>query len=473
MNARVCQHAEGPELHGVSLTSHHVCDGCPVGSCTLLYGVSCSKTVPWSRVRTSRLRSDSTLLAMSNWFITLHLLGAVQGVFLAAILASKRRASVATRILALVMLVFALDLAMGVYHGLHYDAVFPHLIGVDYSTTLLYGPLLYLYTRALTNRNHALRKTDLWHLLPFTLLMVALLPFYAQSGVEKLAFLQADVSNVWTQTLGVFNHVKLLHALIYIGVILVLLRRHRHRIKDTFSFTERIDLSWLRNLMVGIVLLTILSVVVYLFRLQEQAPVMGLDPNTTYDNYTLLGMALFIYAVGFMGLRQPEVFARRRPNVSSPSASPEEDTAPPPGLSRSPSRTETETAQTKPRYTRSGLTPATARLYKQNLVHLMDAEQPYRRTNLTLQDLSEALAISPHNLTEVINTQFGQNFYDFVNGYRVRDVQDKLADPTQAHLTMLALGLDAGFNSKSSFNAVFKKHTQMTPSQYRKHIMET
>ena len=62
--------------------------------------------------------------------------------------------------------------------------------------------------------------------------------------------------------------------------------------------------------------------------------------------------------------------------------------------------------------------------------------------------------------------------YDFVNSYRVEEVQRRLVDPSSAHLTVLAIGLEAGFNSKSSFNAVFKKHTKMTPSQYQQHASE-
>jgi AraC-like DNA-binding protein len=92
---------------------------------------------------------------------------------------------------------------------------------------------------------------------------------------------------------------------------------------------------------------------------------------------------------------------------------------------------------------------------------------------LTLAELALALSTTPHNLSEVINTRTGQNFYDFVNGYRVDEVKERLRDPNADHLTLLAIGLEAGFNSKSSFNAVFKKHTSMTPSEYKKTLRQT
>ena len=77
------------------------------------------------------------------------------------------------------------------------------------------------------------------------------------------------------------------------------------------------------------------------------------------------------------------------------------------------------------------------------------------------------LDTSPHRLSEVLNAQLGASFHDFVNGYRVREIQERLAGPDGARYTYLALALNAGFASKSTFNAVFKKQTGLTPSAYR------
>ena len=400
---------------------------------------------------------------MSNWFIIIHILGAVQGVFLAAILLSKQRGSVANRVLAILMLAFALDLATAAYHATGYDEEFPHLIGIDYPLAFLYGPLLYLYAKTLSRRERAFRKSYLWHVLPFALLMLSLVPFYLQSGAEKLAFLHNPESDLWTQPLGIVNHFKLVHALVYIGMTLALLKRHRREIKDTFSSTERINLVWLRNLMIGIIALVCVAVALYLLALRDPGPVMGLDSATVYDDYTLLSLALFIYAIGFMGLRQPDVFNGRRYEQRMQ----EDSRAGSADESDDPDEPDEPDEPDRPQYAKSGMNPETARRYRRELLDLMNTEKPYRNGDPTLQDLADALSISAHNLTEVINTQLGQNFYDFVNGYRVREVKKRLVDPEYAHLTLLAIGMEAGFNSKSAFNAVFKKHTGMTPSQYR------
>ena len=94
---------------------------------------------------------------------------------------------------------------------------------------------------------------------------------------------------------------------------------------------------------------------------------------------------------------------------------------------------------------------------KSALLSTMDREQPWKNKELTLADLAERLSTTPHKLSEVLNSQLEQTFYDFVNGYRVRYVQNRIGDEAVKHLKILALALDAGFASKSTFNDVFKK----------------
>ncbi len=385
---------------------------------------------------------------MPSAFVIAHALGAAQGIFLATVLASRGRSSLPNRLLAVVMVAFALDLGMAVYHAAGIDQVLPHLIGIDFGLAFLYGPLLYLYARTLSHNEKVFRTAHWWHFAPFAIVVLLMAPFYLQSGAQKLAFLEGDAPGRWSAFLGIVTHVKLVHALCYIGAILPMLRRHRSRIRNTMSSTDRINLVWLRNLLYGIIALTTFAVVVYVLSLRESPPVIGLDPETSYDDYMLLSLAVFVYAIGYFGLRQPEVFdARVHEPAEEPAAAADPDTP--------------------PRYARSGMDPATAERHEATLREVMEREKLYRRGDLTLQDLSDATGISPHHVTEVLNTRLGQNFYDFVNAYRVREVQERLADPASGHLTLLAIGMEAGFNSKSSFNHTFKKSVGMTPSEFR------
>ncbi|MBN1791468.1 MAG: AraC family transcriptional regulator [Bacteroidales bacterium] len=87
-------------------------------------------------------------------------------------------------------------------------------------------------------------------------------------------------------------------------------------------------------------------------------------------------------------------------------------------------------------------------------------------TKLTLNTLAVELNISVNHLSQIINQYQGKNFYDFVNEYRVEEFKTRVASPKNQHLSILAIAFDSGFNSKSSFNLVFKNHTGMTPSQF-------
>lgn len=410
--------------------------------------------------------------SQDTFYLIAYSLGAVQGIFLAAILIARDGSDVAARFLAAMMAMFSFDLAMAVYHASSFDSQFPTLIGLDYPVAFLYAPLLFLYARTLSNQPPGqLVRSWYLHLIPFAVATLITLPFLVTPGAERLAYIEGSPTSlnaeVWSTIFRYGNHLKLLHAVIYLSATFVVIRNHRRHVKENYSYVEWINLMWLRNLLIGIVLLVSFTLVIYVFSLSVDSPSIGLSGSNHLDNYTLLGVAVFIYAIGFMGLRRPNVLGGTLNTVGNPSDS--KSVSASDGANTNPHLVIDE----KPRYSRSGMTDDLASRHFARLESLMEEQHLYRQSKLTLTDLSEAMALSPHNLTEVINTQAGKNFYDFVNGYRVDEVKTRLLDSSNDHLTILAVGLEAGFNSKSSFNAVFKRHTGQTPSQFRKTAIAT
>jgi AraC-like DNA-binding protein len=178
------------------------------------------------------------------------------------------------------------------------------------------------------------------------------------------------------------------------------------------------------------------------------------------EDHVTLAIALMVYAIGYMGLRQPEVFRYQTAEM----AIPVRPAAPP-------AQSVAEAADSEPtRYERSGLSEEEANALEAELKRVMDAEKPWKDSELTLPELAERVGSTPHKLSEVLNGQVGQTFYDFVNGYRVREVQRRIAAGEGRTLKILSLALDAGFASKSTFNQVFKKHTSQTPSDFRQTV---
>lgn len=121
-------------------------------------------------------------------------------------------------------------------------------------------------------------------------------------------------------------------------------------------------------------------------------------------------------------------------------------------------------------YKNSSLTPEDHIKFKEELLSLMNNKKPYVDYNLNQADLASQLGISSHHLSEVLRFGFEQNFYNFINSYRVLEAQKLMEDKAYSDSKILAIGFESGFKSKTSFNRVFKDHTGMTPSEYKKKL---
>lgn len=377
----------------------------------------------------------------------IYSLGAVHGLILALLLGQKEVNSLPNKLLALLMVVFSVDLAMAALQNFSMLEQYPFLIGIDYPITLLYGPIFYLYFKTMRDGRSKLQQTDYLHFIPFAVLLIYMIPFYFGSATEKLGMLHDNIGTLRsTYGFGVINTIKVIHGLSYVAAIIYLLISYQKQ-RDPDSYAEKINLNWLQLLITGAALLAIIAGGIYFFSSAGQTAQIG-SSGGMYDKITLLAVTGFVFGIGYMGLHQPEVFSRTARDDNGP--------------------TRKVDAGPKEKYQKSGLEEEQALHYQQQLIQLMEEQKRYRQSDLKLADLAKELGITDHNLTEVINRYIGQNFYDFVNSYRVKEVEDRLRDPESEEKTFLAIALDAGFNSKSTFNAVFKKQTGMTPSQYRR-----
>jgi AraC-like DNA-binding protein len=119
---------------------------------------------------------------------------------------------------------------------------------------------------------------------------------------------------------------------------------------------------------------------------------------------------------------------------------------------------------------RALLPPETVARVKAKLIRALTEDRIYRDEELTLRTLAGALDVSPHQLSWIINEELRVSFPTLVNGYRVEEVKSRLADPSFDGSSILQTALEAGFNTKAAFNRAFKRHTGMTPSEYRKSL---
>lgn len=128
------------------------------------------------------------------------------------------------------------------------------------------------------------------------------------------------------------------------------------------------------------------------------------------------------------------------------------------------------TATKNEKYYTSPLTAEEKQQYLKTLLSLMEEEKPYLDNTLKLNSLAGLMEVTPHRLSEILNDVAGKKFYDFVNEYRVQAAKDMLEHPKGRTKKLLAIAFEAGFNSKTSFNRVFKELTGMSPSAYREQL---
>lgn len=376
------------------------------------------------------------------------LLAAAQALLLAALVVHKHRRIYANRFLATLLAVYGLIILSLLVGDLGFNTVHPDATMAFIGLGLAVAPLHYWYARHLVAPSARWCRNDWIHLLPF-------LAYEGYALVEALFVQQrwsAEFPLVAPKAAHagyiVFNWAVLAQVALYVALTLRLLRNYARRINDVFSSTDRIAMSWLRNIS------CLALAAVATFFIENLLLLSGIRISTNFNLSSFL-VAAYVYALGYLGLLKSEVLSLEKVESSIRELPERRDQCEPDDRGR--------------KYERSGLADQKADACLERLHRLMREEAPYADPELTLNQLADMIPISAHNLSEILNTRLHQSFYEFVNGRRVEKVKADLVDPSKQHLKLLAIAYDAGFRSKSSFNSIFKKLTGMTPSEYRTH----
>lgn len=404
-------------------------------------------------------------LAMRTSVILLAVLGTVQALFLAGVLCARPNNRQANRALAALLVAMAVYLGVGAYQLAGLVSEWPLPFAWSHPMPLLFGPLLYLYALLATNSERRLGVRDAWHAVPALAVVAWALPIYLLPGVAKIALFEAmrlgDVPDTVRRQLDVVGWLKLVSGVVYTTLTVRVTVRHRREIRTRYSTLEGVTLDWLLLL----VLASVIAWGIALFaRLLEPWEIV--HPGTG-DAVIAAMMVAATYALGFRGLQQvatapPGIVPPHVPLPTDASDFAAADSA-------QPDSTEADSvaSSTPAAADRALLTPGMVNAIEQRLRMVMERDEAWRHTDLTLADLAERVGTTSHKLSAVLNNRVEQNFYDFVNGYRVREVQRQLRHPDSASRTVLTMAMDAGFASKSTFNAVFRRQVGMTPSAWR------
>ncbi len=213
-------------------------------------------------------------------------------------------------------------------------------------------------------------------------------------------------------------------------VCFFLLRRHQKNVKMVASFTEKIDLEWLRYLLISVLFLILIRVLSIA------------NIHVTYYSPILyfLGIILLAYST----LTQKSIYA-----IETYQPEEKDEIAPKKTLNER-------------------LTLEQVEELKYIIMRKTVGEKLYLDPSLTLSALSDKIGISTHELSYVLNNGVGKNFYQFINELRTEEAKSLLLSEDTKHLDMLGVAIRAGFNSKTTFYTTFKKATNLTPKEYIK-----
>lgn len=324
--------------------------------------------------------------------------------------------------------------AAGIFNGFcvqqshYFYAVNPSLLFVGYPFAFLWGPTFYLYVRSTAYSNFRFKPFDIIHFTPFiAVALYLLITFLPLSNEAKRIVLSAGSYPLMRY--GLYIDISLrAQVLFYIIGSLRLLSYVHRELKQSYSSISKTHVSWLDFLVIGFTSAFALTI--------PTMVILGYISGSHYLTSFISIIPYFIYfnIIFFKAWSNPAIFAGVEENV---------------------------------RYKSSRLTKEEAGRWINEINQYVSAKKPYLDPDLTVNQLSESLSMSPRILSQIINEYLNQSFYDYINGLRVEESKKMLLD-SGGKKTVLEILYDVGFNTKSAYNVAFKRMTGYTPTQYRK-----
>lgn len=361
----------------------------------------------------------------------LFVVGIVQGAFLFTVFTNRNNGNrTATRLLQALLVLFALSNFDDLLLSTGWYKIAPGLFGYSMGAIFAYGPLFYLYIQSITRPSFSWKRLTGLHFLPALIAILLNLSWLRVPAETKIRFLDLFVAGKLPVSAFAiaFSLIQILHFAGYIGLAFRTVRQVRAAPETAalqLSLKRRI--AWLRTW----------SVLFYLILLA----LIGLLARDMADGhyiakanfvFTVLTSAI-LYIIAYTLILNPELVT--------------------PGFSM------------KQETIRFGQMETQELMLR--IQHKVEVEKIYTDPDLSLGALAVELNIAPHRLSKFINDTYGRSFSDFINQYRVDAFITKLNDPRFAHYSLHGLALEVGFNTKSAFNAAFKKLTGKTPSAFK------
>lgn len=375
---------------------------------------------------------ETSLPSLDTW-TSLFLLAAGQGLFLSVLLLQRyRKRRLANSWLAALVFTFSLLLIFNVSFWTRYIWYFPFFNVIYPAAAYLIGPFLLFYMDGLATK--PLFRSYRWlHYLPAALVLVLLLPAYLQplsvlqTAMQERQLIVAPLHR-WGMTWLVSPAFIITHLLLYAGAVL----GYGQRILQSSNMHKGGLAATRIRLVQSFFILYTLAFVSYYFLVHMAFF------RIEHDYLISVVMAAAIYGIGY---REYHLAGSK--------------------IDDGPAR------PAAAKYSSSSLTSKALIAIAGSLEEHMEHHRPYHNNELRLNDLAEALGISPHHLSQVINEHYSKTFNQFVNEYRIEEAKKLLASDLHRQTYIIEIAYQVGFNNKTTFNQAFKSQTGMSPSKWR------
>ena len=311
---------------------------------------------------------------------------------------------------------------------------YPYFIGIINFSVFLIAPTLYLSIVYFVTPARIFNKKDLWHFLPALSITLLSIPTFISPSEAQIRDIYAAVT-----IYDIIANLILIIIPLFIYWFLAYrkLMQHQRHIRLFSSSLENIDLAWLRYLLWGLAGM----ILIFLNEMLNFFPILARFSSILYG--------FSVYYLAYFTLKQDEIFAEKPQEILE-------------------IKTLIEESEESTVVKKQLLASDQLQVLKQTLVKLMEDRKPYLDSTLSLSKLAQLMQLSTHELSYLINEGFDDNFFSFVNRYRIEESKRILMAPQYQHLSMVGIAFEAGFNSKTAFNTAFKKTVGVSPTEFQK-----
>lgn len=366
------------------------------------------------------------------------LLGVFEALFLAGLLFCKKQKTLPDKLLTAIFLLYAVNIFLSyieVYNRSH-NFPYPAFINSSVPLLILHGPALWFYIKSQTEQDFRFKRIYLLHFIPFISFFFDLFfEIYALPVPEKIAMASGDLYRSFF-TYKFFVILMAASSIGYFSWSLVMLKNYNKKIRTYFSQVDKIDLYWLRTLLIGALISYSFIYMMYIADIIHQFSPPGLLHAISFS----IG-SVYILFLGFYGHRQGNLFSTVPINLDLGKAIEELK-------EEQPLKQEEE-------------------LFIDKLLDFMKTDKPYLKPELNIARLADELKVTSEYLSGILNGRLNNNFFDFINHYRIEEFKIRCKDSVNNNLTLMGIAYDCGFNAKATFNRVFKKTTGLTPGEYK------